>query len=179
MKKETLKTVGFPRSGNTFLNYSLKLLYYPEEDVNYCYHTTISLNKFLNVIVPLRNPLDSIASWHLLPYLSHGDINDHLRFYLRLSNAFLKNKEKCLFMDFDIFTKDVEYIKNKTNTFFNYNCDKMLSIEDIKDFINKNGFVDSLPRNNKDDLDKVKIDILDNKLYNNCENIYQELKKLL
>ena len=56
---------GFPRSGNTFLRYSLCNMY-PEYYFNRPIHTVKFLEEYPHkdkIIMPIRNPEDCISSW--------------------------------------------------------------------------------------------------------------------
>ncbi len=59
-----LESVGYPRSGNHFLNYALRLMYYPDFQTKIVSHDYNKLTTEF-VFVPFRNPADSIPSFDI------------------------------------------------------------------------------------------------------------------
>jgi endo-1,4-beta-mannosidase len=157
---------------------------YPNKKSNYRIHGSINisiLNKKYPVFIPIRNPLDSIASHtafvhnpnkkEIEEWIDKG-IKQYLNFY-----AYLKKYEKeSNILFFDKFTKDISYIENVTKVILSENPIKIKD-EDIKNKMNKSEFSLSLPRNNKKELDLYKEDIPKNKKYEICLdffNYYQD-----
>lgn len=168
-----ISLVGFPRSGNTFMRYALQK-FFPEYEILSHTHTVKFLEENIDkmpTICVIRNPLDSLASWLIFrsntseSYLS---IDDDFNFYIRYYKSLIKNKEKILFLDFEIFKNDCNYIKNKINKHMNIKTDISFTASDIKKtMLLESHNIDNLPRNNKEELEEIK-----NVLFN--ENKYKE-----
>ena len=173
--KELLITSGFPRSGNTYLNQALNLLYYPNETVNENRHTVIAIEKFDKIMVPFRNPLDSIPSWQKFP--SGGYLEEDVKFYIRFYSAVLTNLHKIVLMDFESFTKDIEYIKNKVLKTFNLDSKQDITDFEIKEKMLMNGKNKNLPQNNQEELLEVKLVLQDLPNFAECLELHNLLKK--
>ena len=172
--KELLITSGYPRSGNTYLNQTLNLLYYPKQEVNYNYHTVQAIINHKKIIVPFRNPLNAIASWHILP--SAGKLDADIRYYIRFHKAVFDNLNKIVLMDFDYFTKDIDYIKNKVFENFGIGTDNQVIDSQIRETMLANNKEINLPRNNKEELDIVKAELQRMAGFNECVELYNALK---
>ncbi len=172
--KELLTTSGFPRSGNTYLNQSLNLLYYPKQEVNFNRHTVAAINKSNRIIVPFRNPTDSIASWHNYP--SGGELESDVKFYIRFYSAVLDNITKVVLMDFDYFNKDINYIKNQVLKNFSIETYSFVTDSQIKEAMFTNGKDINLPRNNKEELALVKNQLQNTTGFDKCLELYNQLK---
>lgn len=172
--KELLITSGFPRSGNTYINYALNLLYYPKEEVNWNRHTVLAIEQTNKIIVPFRNPIDAIASWHKYP--SDGHLDSDISFYIRFYSAVLNNLEKVIFMDFNYFIKDLNYIKNKVFTNFGIGAVAETTDAKIKEAMLVNGKEINLPRNNQEKLEAAKIALVEIPEFQNCLDLYAQLK---
>ena len=152
--KELLITSGFPRSGNTYLNQALNLLYYSEQEVNSNRHTVVAIDKSNRIIVPFRNPTDSIASWHNYP--SGGNLESDVQFYIRFYSAVIDNLHKVVLMDFDYFTKDVDYTKDKVLKNFGIETNCFVTDSQVKEAMLANGKNINLPTHNQQQLSKTK-----------------------
>lgn len=172
--KELLITSGYPRSGSTYLNQALNLLYYPERQVNLNEHTVITITNGNNIIVPFRKPLDAIASWKIYPLES--TLDQDIKFYIRFHKAVLDNLYKVILMDFDYFTKDIDYIKNKVFKNFGIGTDNYVTDAQVKKAMLANGKEINLPRNNKEELDAVKAELQGMAGFNECVELYNALK---
>lgn len=172
--KDLLVTSGFPRSGNTFLNYVLRDLYYPTESVNNNFHTVVALSKFEKIIVPFRNPLDCISSWNYYP--SNHTLEDDIKFYLRFYNAALKTKS-VIFADFDKFTINIDYIKNLVLLNFGITHAQETNINLIKSVMEIDKKTKNLPNLDRTNaIDKIKNEIIFIDDFANCVNLYQLIK---
>lgn len=169
-----LRTSGYCRSGNTFLNYSLQVLYFNNESVNPNWHTVAKLDAREKIMVPLRNPLDCISSWHLYP--SSYPLDADIKYYLRFHTAVLEKIDKVVLMDFDYFTKDIEYIKGKVLENFGIGTDNQVTDSQIREAMLANGKEINLPRNNKEELDAVKAELQGMAGFNECVELYNALK---
>lgn len=156
------------------MNQALNLLYYPEQKVNITRHTVVSIEKANQIIVPFRNPLDSIASYHIFP--GAEKIEFDIKFYIRFYNAILSNLNKIILMDFDHFTKDIEYIKNKILKHFDIITSNQVTDDKIKESMLANGKEANLPRNNKAQLDSVKLQLKEMPEFNECLDLYNTIK---
>lgn len=179
--KKKLLTTGFPRSGNTYLNYALQSLYYPDETPGYISHTVKAINVNNHIIVPFRNPKDCIASWHSFP--SKGSLEDDIKFYLRFHKAVLDSCNKVTLMDFDYFTSNLEYIKQTVKKSIGIDPVAPSTIEQIKNNMTKDkrGVGENhywLPSNNKEILDSVKLKLESMELFKECLDIYNKIKKV-
>jgi hypothetical protein len=172
VNNKNLITSAFPRSGSTFLNFSLKSLYYNEEP-NINFHTTVSINKYEKIIVPFRNPTDSIASWNLYP--SNHPLEMDIKYYIRFYTEALNKSKKVIFFDFNKFTIDLEYIKRGVYENFNIEPINQTTIQDIKAsmVIAKKDI--NLPRNNKKELDIIKQELYAIPAFDECQELYKRL----
>lgn len=172
MKK--LITSAFPRSGSTYLNQALQLLYYPTKPVNQNRHTVVAIEKLEKVMVPFRNPKDSIASWHKYP--SNGLLEDDIKYYVRFYSCVLDNLNKVILMDFNNFTQDIEYIKSQVSINYSLTTDRLITNNEVKMAMLTNGKEINLPRNNKAKLDLIKDKLESIPKFQECVKIYDSLK---
>lgn len=171
-----LITSAFPRSGSTYLNQALQLLYYPTEAVNLNRHSVIAIENAQKIMVPFRNPKDSIASWHKYP--SNGFLEADIKFYVRFYSFVLGNLSKVVLMDFDNFTQDIEYIKSKVFDNYNLTTDKVVTNDEVKMAMLVNGKEINLPRNNKEELDLIKSTLESMPEFTECIDLYARLKQI-
>ena len=175
--KNLLVISTFPRSGSTFLNSAINSLYYKgEPSMNY--HTANSLNRSEKIIVPFRNPEESIASWHIFPHKDKSTLDMDIRYYLRFYTEVLNKKEKVVLLDFHKFTKDLDYIKDKISNNFGVRPISETSIEEIKNSMLSSGKEINLPRNNANELQNIKNNLVNHKDFNNCLEVYSNLLKI-
>lgn len=183
--KKSLRTAGFPRSGNTFLNFVLKTLYFPTEEINNTRHEANMFDRHSKLIVPIRNPIDCIASWNnYIPLfgiegmLIERNLEQDIKFFLRFYNKVLSVGNNAVVMDFDRFTTSVDYIKDTVKENFGYETDVLLDIENAKTQMAAENpdFVDNLPRDNKVELDAVKEKLQHIPEFTQCVELYEKLK---
>lgn len=172
--KELLITSGYPRSGSTYLNQALNLLYYPEQKVNTNRHTVSAIDKANRIMVTFRNPVDSVASWQKYP--SQASLEADIKFYIRFYSAVLNNLSKVVLMDFDFFTKDIDYIKDKVFKNFGLTASRFVTDEDVKQAMLTNGKEINLPRNNQEELARVKEELPNVPGFDKCLELYAQLK---
>lgn len=172
--RELLITSGFPRSGSTYLNQTLNLLYYPDQEVNWNRHTVVAIEQANQIMVTFRNPLDSIASWHKYPLPS--TLEADVKFYIRFYSMVFANLNKIILMDFDYFTKDIDYIKDKVFKNFGIGTDNYVTDAQVKEVMLANDKKINLPRNNKEELDSVKAELQQMNEFMECVNLYNTLK---
>jgi len=169
-----LITSAFPRSGSTYLNQALNLLYYPQEQANNNRHSAVTIKKAQKIIVPFRNPRDSIASWHKYP--SNGLLEADIKYYVRFYSCALDNLNKVVFMDFDNFTQDIEYIKSQVSVNYSLTTDRSITNDEVKMAMLVNGKEINLPRNNKAELDLIKDKLESMPEFQKCVELYDTLK---
>lgn len=172
--EETLVTSSFPRSGSVYLNQALNLLYYPNKTPNIQLHTVSSITKLDKVLVPFRNPIDAIASWNI--FMDEHTLEADVKFYIRFHSAVLDNLSKAVLMDFDYFTKDIEYIKDKVFKNFGIETNQYVTDSQVREAMLANGKDINLPRNNKEELALVKEQLQNTAGFDKCLELYTQLK---
>jgi hypothetical protein len=173
--KEKFITVGFPRSGNTYLNYSFRSLYYPESTPYKVFHSASTIDKFDHLFIPFRNPLDSIASWNNYP--SNCEIELDIKYYIRFYSHVMNNLNKVTLMNFDYFTKDLEYIKGKVKESINIESIYSVSDKQIKDYMIEDKKNKNLPLSNPDNVSIIKETLVNTEIFKECLVIYDNLLK--
>jgi hypothetical protein len=171
--KDLLITSAYPRSGQTFLNYALKHLYY-EDEANTNYHTVNSLMRLEKPIVSIRNPLDCIPSW--CNYPSGEDLIEDVKFYLRFHNAVLEVKHKVVILEFEKFTSDGNYLVNKIKESFGIDPIKSWDLDAIKVSMLEVGREKNLPVDNYDNINRLKEELKSMPEFQDCLNLYDTLR---
>lgn len=174
--KELLVTSAFPRSGSTYLNQALQLLFYPSDLVNRNHHSVVSIEKSEKIMISFRNPKESIASWHNYP--SNGLLEADIKYYVRFYSFVLNNLHKVVLMDFDKFTQDIEYIKSQVSTNYNLTTDRLVTNDEVKMAMQVNGKEINLPRNNQEELNLIKSSLESMPEFTECVDIYARLKQI-
>lgn len=172
--KEKLITSAYPRSGSTYLNQALNLLYYPKQKANLNKHSVIAIENSYNILVAFRNPLDSIASWHRYP--SNGELEADVKFYIRFYSAVLNKLDKIVLMEFDSFVKDINYIRDKVFKSFGIETNRYVTDTQIKEAMLTEGKMINLPRDNKEELTLVKNQLQNTTGFDKCLELYDQLK---
>ena len=173
MKRELI-TSGYPRSGNTYLNEALNHLYYSKDDFFWNRHEVVAIEKADLILVPFRKPIDSIASWHNYP--SSHNLELDVKYYIRFYTAVLDNLNKVVLMDFDFFTKDIDYIKDKVFKNYGLTTSRFVTDEDVKQAMLTNGKEINLPRNNQEELARIKEELPNVPGFDKCLELYAQLK---
>lgn len=173
--KEILRASGYPRSGNTYLNYALRHLYYATEPTNITWHTVAKLDAREKIIVPIRKPLDCISSLHLYP--SNCSLDMDIKYYIRFHEAVLSRLDKIVLMDFDYFTENIEYIKDKVSKNFGIGTDSSITDTQVKEVMLAGNKDINLPRNNQEELNAVKERLVNQPLFEKCINLYRQIKE--
>jgi hypothetical protein len=174
--KQFFNTVGYPRSGNTFLNYSFNVLYYPNKNLNKHYFTAKSMDVLDFFFYPYRNPIDSIVSWNLLS--ANKNLQAHIDYYNRMYTTVLNKFSKAEFMDFNVFTKDISYIKNKVEKRLNIKSSVDTTCNNIKNYMSLIGKQLWIPRNNDFEKQLCKEVLLNDYCLKESEELYQKIKQL-
>lgn len=189
--KPVISTFCYPRSGSTFLYTALEYLY---EDYHFIpsRHTVWEVKDLVSkgekLIVPFRNPVDSIGSWNVYRqegYLGsthfdwHNDtLEGDIKFYLRFYSEILPLKDNLIFFDFNKFTSDLSYIKSKMKKHLNMEPTKNPLIEFIKSQMKSGIRKLNLPRETKPIIETVKPLIEQHPLYSDTLSLYQKLQEL-
>jgi hypothetical protein len=171
--KNLLFTCAYPRSGQTFLNYALKYLYY-EDVVNINYHTVKSLLRLNKPIVSIRNPLNCITSWSNHP--SGEDLIKDVKFYLRFHNAVLENRNKTVILEFEKFTSNGNYLIDKIKESFGIDSVRPWNLDAIKTSMLEAGKEKNLPVDNYDRINKLKEELQCMPEFQECAELYNRLK---
>jgi hypothetical protein len=175
--KDLLVTSAYPRSGQTFLNFSLKYLYYTDA-VNLNLHTVKPLINLKRPIVSVRNPLDCISSWSNYGILANQkkDLIGDVKFYIRFYNAVLDNKNKLVILEFEKFTVDGNYIVNKIKDAFDIDPINVWNLDAIKNSMLENGKDINLPVDNYDNINRLKQELQTMPEFQECVKLYATLK---
>jgi hypothetical protein len=172
---------GYPRSGNTFLNCAISLMYAIDEP-RYN-HTVKALEHFEKILTPYRNPVDCISSWSYLQQtnLKRNDqvlsetIDSDITYYIRFGEKSLEVKKKITFLNFDIFTKDLAYIEEAVAKTFGLKKVRTASLDEVKEYMLTTSRSNNLPQNNRVALDALKLKVSSNPSIDRCLEIYQEI----
>jgi hypothetical protein len=176
--------VGYPRSGNTFLNFVIGKMYPSLGQLNN-FHTIKSIQNHTKVFMSIRNPIDCIASWAYYQKYYFGDgysfkiknidndtISKDINYYLRFHNNAINFIDKITVLDFDLFTKDTNYIEYKLGIV----REKKINVENIKKEMSMSDKKINLPTNNKKKLNEIKEQVSQHPRIQECYNIYNTLK---
>ena len=125
-------------------------------------------------MVTFRNPIDSIASWQRYP--SSGNLEADVKYYIRFYSAVLGNLNKIVLMDFDLFIKDIDYIKDKVFKNYGLTTNQFVTDEDVKQAMLTNSKEINLPRNNQEELTRVKEELPNVPGFDKCLELYAQLK---
>jgi hypothetical protein len=171
MSKDVLITSGFPRSGNTFLNFALWQMYYPTEEFNKNFHTIKAINQNNKVLVPIRNPFGSIASW--ANFLGEQEeLKASCKYYTRFYTEAKAMPDKVVFVDFDKMIVDLDYIKSLVKEHFGIDPVAETTIDAVKALMVEKAHDWNLPQNNQVELDAIKTALLSVPEFADCEVIY-------
>jgi hypothetical protein len=175
MSKDILITSGFPRSGNTFLNFALWQMYYPTEEFNKNFHTIKAINQNNKVLVPIRNPFGSVASWG--NFLGEQEeLSESCKYYIRFYTEAKNLGDKVIFVDFDKMIADLNYIKKVVNDNFGIDPVAETTIDAVKALMVEKAHDWNLPQNNQAELNAIKAALLSVPEFADCESIYNEIK---
>lgn len=174
----TLHIVGFPRSGNMFLSYVLYKLYantdYPYSNVS---HKVKRLLEYDKCITPIRNPEDSILSWNL--FISQPSKLDlDIKFYKRFHKAVIENMDKIVLFDFNIFSNNIDYVKQKIKIAYDLDTSIPLTIEEAKQLVSETSLLQeySLPREeDKEEKERVREMLKNSEGFDECEELYKTI----
>jgi hypothetical protein len=182
--KSNICVSGYPRSGNTFLNYVIFKMY-PSLNVFNNFHTIKSIENHSTVFIPIRNPIDCIGSWAYYQKYYFGDgylfkiedintdtITNDINYYLRFHNDAMNFKNKITLLDFDVFTKDINYIEDK----FKIKKEKNVNIDTVKRQMSMTDKKINLPANNKKKLNEIKEQVSQHPRIQECYDLYNKLR---
>jgi hypothetical protein len=176
MSKNILITSGFPRSGNTFLNFALWQMYYPTEEFNKNFHTVKAIKQNNKVLVPIRNPFGSIASWN--NFLGdQEELSESCKYYIRFYTEAKALGNKVIFVDFDKMITDLDYIKSLVKDNFDIDSVAETTIDAVKALMVEKAHDWNLPQNNQTELDAIKTALSSVPEFADCETIYNLIKE--
>lgn len=168
---------GFPRSGNHFLNYACLGLY---KDFKFSIYHDYKLFDELDglLIVPVRNPLDCIASFaNLKTILSNEELNINMcvnQYIEYFTKALWLNN--ILFIQFDLFINDTDYIANAIASKWGIKPDKELTVNLVKERMATDKKEMHLPQDNKKLLDEIKKLVSEHPKYDEALHLYEKIK---
>lgn len=84
--------------------------------------------------------------------------------------------DKVVLMDFDLFTKDLQYIKIKVSDNYGLSTDSAATVEQIKESMLSSNKKINLPRNNQEELNAIKERLVQEPLFEQCVDLYNKLK---
>jgi hypothetical protein len=135
-----------------------------------------SMDMFDFFFYPFRNPVDSIVSWNLLS--ENKNLQQHIDFYNRMYTQALNKSHKAEFMDFDLFTKDTSYIKNKVEKRLDIKSSVDATSNDIKDYMSSIGKQLWIPRDNDSEKQLCKEVLLNDYSLKESEELYEKIKQI-
>ena len=126
--------LGYPRSGNTFIEVILNRVFKGIVNSSHIHTVEYLLNRLgNNLVVPIRNPLDSVSSWIALRH-SEGitlSVEQALDEYVVYYKAFEENKGKICLLDFEKFKNDISYVKTKVEKHYGNISNKPITLEKV------------------------------------------------
>ena len=173
---------GYPRSGNTFLEFALKT-FYGNNTRLFRSHSTVDIESNLDkkIFVVIRTPLQSIASWNhfRLQLKIHSEesltLDADFNYYLRYYNFIEKHFEQVTLMDFAKFSKDSTYITNKVQQKFNKKPSITLDIESLQKGMILKGGANFLPRKPSTTRQQIEDEVLGHPLYKEVLDLHDHL----
>jgi hypothetical protein len=179
--KNPLRVVGYPRSGNVFLNHAISLLFFPEKGVDSVYHTVKKIQEEEHVFTPIRDPLDCLASWCLFREVlgepqNKRSIEEDMIFYIRFHKGVLENLHKITLLDFESFTSDLLYLTKKIDESVGMKPLYSVSINQVKESMLANEKAINLPRSNNEEKNFVKELVKKEDLFKECLELYNQIK---
>lgn len=157
LDRKTLVVDGFPRSGNVYLSY-LTAFAFEGEDIDQKLgfkqlHNIKTLTdgseKFDLVVVPVRNPIDSIKSTIKMFEYDANDVNSIFKLVsenLVWFQTLRENKNNLLIIDFNTLTENPQIVVNKIAERINV-IPNTFSPQDVLDRINSDNLDIHLPNN--------------------------------
>ncbi len=89
----------------------------------------------------------------------------------------MNNLNKVTLMNFDYFTKDLEYIKGKVKESINIESIYSVSDKQIKDYMIEDKKNKNLPLSNPDNVSIIKETLVNTEIFKECLVIYDNLLK--
>jgi hypothetical protein len=187
MENQTnLVIAGFFRTGNTFLETCIESMYKDVKCISLHEHSVIYLSKQVeqknNIIVPIRNPIDTVASFYeFKKFLNRKDagvdIDLDIKFYTRYMNYVYENFDNILCLDFDIFTKNLDYISNLISKKFKIEKTNNADLDLINEYMERNKKMFFNKRNEYLPDLKIKEDALNLNEAQEAIEIYSKIKE--
>jgi hypothetical protein len=147
MSKQTdLFIAGATRSGNTFLEVVLGSMYKNKNIISKHDHTVVYLSNRIdneNIVTPLRSPLDAIASHYTFKnFLGRNQVDQSIdmdiKYYTRYYKFVNENFNKILVLDFDIFTKNLDYVSASVKEKFDIEKTDTVDLDFISQYMERN-----------------------------------------
>lgn len=156
-----------------FLNFALHKIYNTplQEKAK---HTVKSLEAYPKILFPIRNPIDSIASF-LEDDLYEKSIQPLINYYLRFMNAALSMEDKLCVLEFEKFKDDLDYLTNSVYEFHNIEPVNKPTIQEVKDSMLELNYTHNLPMNNQEHLSKMKEVLNSHNVLDQCYEVYNKL----
>jgi hypothetical protein len=175
--QDLLVTSGFPRSGNTFVNYAFKKIF-DLEMVNTNRHTIVAIQNREHTFVPFRHPLECISSWHLYQEEFLADprlLENDFKYYLRFHSGLKPLSEKITLLDFDLFKEDLQYLLTKVTD--RYEVTPLeVTIGEIKTSMIESNKDINLPRGTQAQKQEIQEWMQELDVYQECVSVYDSLK---
>jgi hypothetical protein len=191
--EQTTVVSGYPRSGNTFLAFSISELYETKDEYLIRSHSTVSiktnLDKNKDVCVAIREPLQAISSWHHFRtqraelnlcqdtvYNKKGlTLDADFNFYIRYYSFVQEYLDKIALMNFAKFSNNSNYIMNKIFNKFNKKPVVNLSSEVLHNKLKAKGGRNFLPRPQNSVRAQIEHQVATHPLYKDVVDLYAYL----
>jgi len=101
-----------------------------------------------------------------------------MAFYIRFCTGVLDNLQKVVLVDFNMFTEDIDYTKNKVLSSFGIEPEAYVTISQVKEAMIADEKSINLPRNSKEELDSIKVELQQIPQFAECLTLYEALKQV-
>ena len=170
---------GYGRSGNTFLQIALQKMYSKVIVSDHNHNSLYFVNRLgSNVVIPIRNPLDSVASYY--SFLTYNKvtttIDKCLENYIDYFSKIQHHKDKLCLLDFNKMTTDLTYIENQIENKYGCAVDKKIDIKEVEQEMTKNHSMFFYTRSEAKASQKIKQQVLDSNYYNQALTLWGQNK---
>jgi len=169
---------GYPRSGNTFVEVILNRVFKGVVVSSHDHSVTYLLNRIgYNLVVPVRNPLDSISSW--ITFRKHEGIlvtiENCINNYIEYLDSVYKNINKICVLNFDKFKEDISYVTNKVSEYYGNIIDKNITMDKIDNEMKNHYEMFFRGRTLAKATDKLKNEILNHRNYKDAQTSFERV----
>lgn len=186
---KTIPLFGFPRSGNTFLRYSLREMYLDHKFIK-SVHTENFIEMHKNyeyIIMTIRKPEESVSSWTQYCYevekILHGEDfpaqhttpESNLKYYIRYHEKIMENIKNVIVLDFYKFTEDFSYAIEKIKKHIGIEPNMIVDKKDIFSTIFEKEGDMYTPRDNKQELLYIKNKVILDPFLEKANEIYKSI----